>query len=119
MALTRRDVAGIAEYARIALAEGELDEMCAYLNEAIGLLEPILEYDLADVEPTFHPIGGMANITRADVAVPGLAIDEALANAESARGRSFRIPAILAADAEGQAVRDASARPATRETGGA
>lgn len=117
MALSREDVAGIARYARIALDDGELDEMCAYLNEAIGLLDPILVYDLDGVEPTFHPIGGLANVTRADVAVPGLGIDETLANATSVRGRSFRVPAILGSrDAEGQPVPGAIDRPATSET---
>ena len=84
--LTREDVAGIAEYARIALTDDELDEMCAYLRDAVALLEPIREYDLAGVEPTFHPIGAV---------VAGLSLEEALANAASRRGRSFRVPAIL------------------------
>ena len=95
MPLTRQDVAGIADYARIALTETELDEMCAYMNDAIALLEPILEFDLEGVEPTFHPIGDLVNVAREDVAVPGLSLGEALANAGSSRGRAFRVPAIL------------------------
>lgn len=93
--LTRDDVAGIAAYARIALDDAELVEMTAYLNDAIALLQPILEYDLEDIEPTFHPIGDMANVTREDVPVPGLSLEEALANAGSREGRAFRVPAIL------------------------
>ena len=93
--LTRDDVAGIAAYARIALDDAELVEMTAYLNDAISLLQPILEYDLEDIEPTFHPIGDMANVTREDVPVPGLSLEEALANAGSREGRAFRVPAIL------------------------
>jgi len=93
--LTREEVAGIAEYARIALDNGELDEMTSYLNDAIALLEPILEYDLEGVEPTFHPIGELANVVRGDVVVAGLSLEEALANAESRHGRFFRVPAIL------------------------
>ena len=96
MALTRDDVAGIAEYARIALSDSELDEMTSYMNDAVALLDPILEYDLEGVEPTFHPIGELANVVRDDVATPGLSLEEALANAGSTRGRSFRVPAILA-----------------------
>lgn len=96
MPLTRDDVAGIADYARIALSETELDEMCAYMNDALDLLEPILEYDLEGVEPTFHPIGELTNVTRDDVVVAGLTLEEALANAGSTRGRAFRVPAILA-----------------------
>lgn len=96
MPLTKEDVAGIADYARIALTDAELDEMAAYLNDAIALLDPILAYDLEDVEPTFHPIGDLVNVVRDDVVVEGLSIEEALANAGSRRERSFRVPAILA-----------------------
>lgn len=95
MALTRDEVAGIAAYARIALTDDELDEMTSYLNDAIGLLEPILAYDLDEVEPTFHPIGDVTNVTRDDIPVAGLSLDEALANAVSSRERCFRVPAIL------------------------
>ena len=96
MALGRDEVAGIARYARIALDDDELDGMCAYLDDAIALLEPILAYDLDDVEPTFHPIGKLANVRRDDVPTPGLSLEEALANAASCRERAFRVPAILA-----------------------
>ena len=96
MPLSREDVAGIAEYARIALTERELDEMTTYMNDAVELLDPILEYDLDGVEPTFHPIGDLANVVRDDVVVAGLTLEEALANAGSRRDRSFRVPAILA-----------------------
>lgn len=96
MALDRDDVAGIARYARIALTDAELDEMVDYLNDAIALLEPICAYDLEGVEPTFHPIGELANVVRGDVPAPGLSLEEALANAGSVRGRTFRVPAILA-----------------------
>jgi len=40
MALSREDVAGIADYARIDLTERELDEMTAYMNEAVGFSRP-------------------------------------------------------------------------------
>ena len=100
MALTREEVRGIAEYARIALTEDELDEMTAYLNEAVELLEPIRAFDLAGVEPTFHPIGHLTNVMREDVPDEherSLGLDAALANAASAQGRFFRVPSILGA----------------------
>ncbi len=95
MPLTKDDVASIAEYARIALTDDELDEMTTYMNDAVALLDPILEYDLEGVEPTFHPIGDLSNVVRDDVVVAGLTLEEALANAGSRRDRSFRVPAIL------------------------
>ena len=52
MSLSREDVAAIADYARIALTDEELDEMTAYMNETVDILQPIREYDLEGVEPS-------------------------------------------------------------------
>ena len=100
MALSREDVAGIADYARIALTDAELDEMTAYMNDAVALLEPIRQYDLDGVEPTFPPIGDLSNVMGADVADDprALPIDVALSNAGASRDRYFRVPSILGAE---------------------
>lgn len=97
MSLSRDDVSAIAAYCRIALTDAELDEMCAYMNDAVELLEPIRSFDLEGVEPTFHPIGGLVNVTGEDVADDAreLSVDEALGNAHATHGRSFRVPSIL------------------------
>ena len=95
MALSREDVAGIADYARIALTDAELDEMTTYMNDAVALLEPIRQYDLDGVEPTFHPIGDLSNVMGADVVAPSLSIEDALLDAPSPRDRYFRVPSIL------------------------
>lgn len=95
MALTEKDVAGIAEYARIGLTPDELTEMTTYMNDAIGMLEPVLQYGEADVPPTFHPIGDLSNAMGTDVERPGLPIDVALEDAASSRDRYFRVPSIL------------------------
>jgi len=98
MALSKEDVRGIADYARIALTEDELDEMTTYMNDAVALLEPIRQYDLDGVEPTFHPIGDLSNVMADDVVdtdVRALPVDVALKNAASTRERTFRVPSIL------------------------
>ncbi len=95
MPLTPHDVSAIADYARIGVTDDELAELTQYLNDAIALLDPLLALDLDGVEPTYHPIGDLTNVTRADSEVEGLTLEEALANAQSAKGRSFRVPAIL------------------------
>ena len=94
MALSEKDVRGIAEYAKIALTDDELTEMTAYMNNAVSILEPILQYDL---EPTFHPIGSLSNVMGDDGLEPArdLPLDVALENAGSARDRYFRVPSIL------------------------
>lgn len=97
MPLSTHDVAGIADYARIALNEDELAEMTTYLNEAVELLQPIREYDLADVPPTFHPIGELSNVMSDDVEDVERALerDRALAGAGASREGCFRVPSIL------------------------
>ena len=95
MPLTPHDVSAIADYARIGVTDDELAELTQYLNDAIALLDPLLALDLDGVEPTYHPIGDLTNVTRSDSEVEGLTLEEALANARSAKGRSFRVPAIL------------------------
>lgn len=97
MALSEKDIRGIAEYAKIALTDDELTEMTAYMNNAVSILEPILQYDLPDVDPTFHPIGSLSNVMGDDELEPArdLPLDVALENAGSARDRYFRVPSIL------------------------
>ena len=97
MALTETDVRGIADYARIALEGDALAEMTSYLNDAVDMLAPVLDYDLPDVEPTFHPIGDLANVMREDeeLGQRDLPLEVALENAGSTRDRYFRVPSIL------------------------
>lgn len=97
MALTEADVRGIADYARIALEGPEFEEMTAYLNDAVDMLAPVLAYDLPDIEPTFHPIGDLANVMREDEELGrrDLPLETALENAASTRERYFRVPSIL------------------------
>ena len=87
----------IRDSAKIALTDDELTEMTAYMNNAVSILEPILQYDLPDVEPTFHPIGSLSNVMGDDELEPArdLPLDVALENAGSARDRYFRVPSIL------------------------
>ena len=95
--LTERDVRGIAEYARIGLDADEVVQMTVDLNAIIDSLKPITEYDLAGVEPTFHPIGDLSNVMRSDAADADRALptEVALANAAASREGQFRVPSIL------------------------
>ncbi|MEE8715786.1 MAG: Asp-tRNA(Asn)/Glu-tRNA(Gln) amidotransferase subunit GatC [Coriobacteriales bacterium] len=96
MSLSKKQVSDIADYARIALTDEELDEMTAYMNDAVdNVLAPIRGLDLTGVEPVFHPIGDLSNVMREDEPVPGLSLEDALRNAGDRDGRSFRVPSIL------------------------
>ena len=93
--LTERDVRDIATYARIGLTDEELAQMTVDLNSIIETLKPITEFDLEGVDPTFHPIGGLSNVMREDVEVPGFTQEQARSNAPKQQDGSFLIPAIL------------------------
>ena len=93
--LTEDDVRGIAAYARIGLMEDEVAQMTVDLNSIIGTLDPILEHDLGDVEPTFYPVAGLTNVMREDVEEPSFTQEKALANAAKKQDGAFLIPSIL------------------------
>lgn len=93
--LTERDVRRIAEYARIGLNDEEVGAMTVDLNNIIDNLKPITEYDLENVEPTFHPIGDLSNVMREDVERPGFSQEVALENAPKQQEGCFLIPSIL------------------------
>lgn len=93
--LTENDVRGIAEYTRIGVEESELSKLTAELNSIIDELDPILEFDLEGVEPTFHPIGSLVNVYREDEPKVGFSQGEALTNAPKSQDGAFLIPSIL------------------------
>lgn len=93
--VSEHDVRAIAEYARIRLTDDEIPPMTDDLNSIIDSLAPITEYDLAGVEPTFHPIGGLSNVMREDVEQPGFTQEQALENAPQKQDGCFLIPSIL------------------------
>lgn len=93
--LTEKDVRDIATYARIGLDDQELAQMTVDLNNIIATLEPITHFELDGVEPTFHPIGGLVNVMREDMAEESFTQEQALANAPVQQDGSFVVPAIL------------------------
>lgn len=93
--VTEKDVRDIATYTRIGLTDEEVASMTVDLNEIIESLKPITEYDLTDVEPTFHPIGGLCNIMRDDEEQESFTQETALENAPKQQDGCFLIPSIL------------------------
>lgn len=93
--LTDIDVRGIAEYVRIGMTEDEIGQMTKDLNAIIDSLEPIKEYDLEGVEPTFHPIGALVNVMCDDLEQGSFTQEEALMNAPRQQDGCFLIPSIL------------------------
>jgi len=92
--ITRDDVAKVAQLARLALSDDELDTFTGQLAAVLEHAEDVAALDLADVAPTAHPLQ-LGNVLRPDVVGPTLDRDEVLAAAPSAEDGRFRVPTIL------------------------
>ncbi len=92
--ISREDVAHVARLARLALTEDELDTFTGQLDAVLGHAADIEALDLADVEPTAHPIP-LANVLRDDEVVPSLDRDEVLAQAPDVEDDRFKVPPVL------------------------
>lgn len=96
--ISRDDVAHLARLARLALSEAELDRFGQQLDVIISAVSRIADLDTADVPPTSHALP-LTNVTRDDVARPGLPVEDVLAGAPAAEGGRFRVPRILGEEA--------------------
>jgi aspartyl-tRNA(Asn)/glutamyl-tRNA(Gln) amidotransferase subunit C len=95
--LTRDDVAHLAGLARIDLTEAELDRMVGELGVILDSVAKVQQANTDGVKPMSHPMP-LTNVTRADVPVPGLTPDEALAAAPAVEQQRFAVPRILDED---------------------
>jgi aspartyl-tRNA(Asn)/glutamyl-tRNA(Gln) amidotransferase subunit C len=92
MAISRDDVIHVARLARLELSEDEIARFQEQLSAILEAVGKVAELDLADVEPTAHPLE-LANVWAEDEPRPCLPVEEALANAPDRAGNFFRVPA--------------------------
>jgi len=92
MAISRDEVVHVARLARLALTEEELDRFAGQLDAILQAVGKVAELDLADVEPTLHPLA-LSNVLAEDEPRPSLSVEEALANAPDSEDGAFRVPA--------------------------
>jgi aspartyl-tRNA(Asn)/glutamyl-tRNA(Gln) amidotransferase subunit C len=93
-ALSREQVAHLADLARIDLSDAELDHLAPQLNVIVESIASIQGVAGDDVPPTSHALP-LTNVFRDDVVVPGLTAEEALSGAPEAEQQRFRVPRIL------------------------
>jgi aspartyl-tRNA(Asn)/glutamyl-tRNA(Gln) amidotransferase subunit C len=96
-AISRDEVAHLANLARIELRPDELDRLSGQLEVILGSVAQVREVAGDDVPATSHPLP-LINVTRPDVPRPGLTAEEALAGAPAAQDQRFRVPRILEED---------------------
>ncbi|MWB97392.1 Asp-tRNA(Asn)/Glu-tRNA(Gln) amidotransferase subunit GatC [Agromyces seonyuensis] len=92
--ISAEQVAHLANLARIALTEDEIQHLTAELGQIMQAVEQVSQVATADVVPTSHPIP-LTNVFREDVVGETLTQQQALANAPESDGSRFIVSAIL------------------------
>jgi aspartyl-tRNA(Asn)/glutamyl-tRNA(Gln) amidotransferase subunit C len=91
MAISRDEVLHVARLARLALSDDEVERLGAQLNAILEAVGKVSELDLADVEPTAHPLD-LLNVWADDEPRASLSNDDALVNAPDREAGFFRVP---------------------------
>ena len=91
MAISRDEALHVARLARLALSDEEIDRLGAQLNAILEAVGKVSELDLADVEPTAHPLD-LVNVWAEDEPQDSLPVEDALANAPDREAGFFRVP---------------------------
>ena len=92
--ITRAEVEHVAQLARLALDEQEIDSLTDELGAILDHAAQVSALDTSDVPPTAHPLP-LVNVFRVDAVRPVLPRDEVLAAAPEAQEHRFRVPRIL------------------------
>ncbi|MBU4590889.1 MAG: Asp-tRNA(Asn)/Glu-tRNA(Gln) amidotransferase subunit GatC [Candidatus Omnitrophica bacterium] len=96
MAIKRDTVKYVAELARIALSEKELEQFTGQLDRILEYVNKLKALDVAGLEPTSHVLE-MKNVYREDEVRPSLPAEEVLKNAPDKQGNLFRVKKIIEA----------------------
>jgi aspartyl-tRNA(Asn)/glutamyl-tRNA(Gln) amidotransferase subunit C len=89
--IEREEVRHVARLARLELSEEELDRMAIELASVLEHIATIEQLDLEGVAPTSHVVA-VENALRADVPVPSLSREDALASAPEVVDDGFAVP---------------------------
>ena len=92
--ITAEQVAHLANLARIALTEEEIEHLTKELGQIMHAVEQVNQVATPEVPPTSHPIP-MQNVFRDDVVGQTLTAEQALAGAPESDGSRFVVSAIL------------------------
>ena len=92
--LTPEEVQHIAELAKLALSEEEIEGYASDLSAILDYAQQLQEVDTDHIHPTASVLP-LRDVMRADEARPGLAPDDALANAPERQDGYFKVHAVL------------------------
>ena len=93
MAISEEQVRHVARLARLGLSDEEVERFRGQLSAILDAVGKVGELDLADVEPTSHPLD-LVNVFGEDEPAPSLPLEDALANAPDPEDGFFGVPAV-------------------------
>ena len=91
MAISRDEVLHVARLARLELTEDEVARFTEQLSAILEAVAKVSELELADVEPTAHPLD-LVNVWAEDEPRPSIPVEKALANAPEREAGFFKVP---------------------------
>ena len=93
-AISRDELAHLADLARIDLSDAELDHLAPQLSVILESVASINGVASDEIPPTSHALP-LTNVFRDDVVRPGLTAQEALSGAPEVAQQRFKVPRIL------------------------
>ncbi len=94
MKISRREVARIADLARLQLSEEQLDLFAGQLNDILEYMEMLGQVDTSQVEPLYSPVEHEASY-RDDQVEQEYTREEVLGNAPENDGEFFIVPKVF------------------------
>lgn len=94
MSVTKKEVAYIANLARLRLSDEETNRYQDDLNSILGYIDLLSQVETKDVEPLEH-VSNPPVSYREDTPLPPLDHDIALKNAPDADSDYFRVPKVI------------------------
>ena len=84
----------VANLARLALSPAEKAKFSQQLGDILHYVEKLNQVDVTGVEPMAHA-SPVFNVWQADVARPGLTVEQALRNAPEQRHQMIVVPKVV------------------------
>ena len=92
--ISTSDIQHLASLSNLALADDEVDGLRQDLENIIGYIEQLGEFDTSGVEPTYQ-VTGLANVWREDEIQPGVSRETLLDLAPEKQNNQVKVPQVL------------------------
>ena len=94
MKITPEQVDYVARLGRLALNDDEKKKYQGQLDDILKYMDMLAEVETGHVEPMAGPVE-LYTPLREDLVKPSLTVEDALANAPSKTGTTFRVPKVI------------------------